>query len=645
MDPAERVLDSHKGIRALTVDFFDTLVTRSVAQPTHVFALIEKRLVAERGARWVGYAADRVMAEEQSRRWKREIDEHEDVTLDDILRELAVMRGLTVADRELLDELERHIEIEVARPVPFGTAIVNEARRRGLPVFIVSDNYMPAAHLVDFARAAGIQVDVGSVIVSCENGAMKHDGSLWPVVLRRVNAEPSEILHVGDLSGADGEIPSRLGFRTCVDSSMNFSHREPLNTTPSVLPLSFIEARNRDLSGEPGPNLARGVLGIVLAGQVLDVIRASTGRGVAGVHFTSRDGWMAHRVYGHVREERPDLPVHTYTAVSRSIVWRATINRVDASTAHRFVGDDERLSLARLGARMGCDLFGESDPDTVMEPDTARQVIVANAPRIVNASAELRARYERYLESQGLTAPGHHILVDLGWSGSVMAGLAGICRGVSADQATFEGRFLGLYWDVAANRGSIPLHGFAMDDLARLDDNMRLLGSMRLWETLLSADHGSIIDVRDGKPIFADHIDTPTLNGCQWSDVADLAVSSAVDIVLGRHPSVRPEDITRETVWAAMMQIAQSPKREEVELLAMAHHETSVDHGAPGSPLVSEPNIASNDLEVDALYDRLIRHHWLQGSLAVWTGVDECRWTVDEINRRQPWTSRVWVTR
>jgi hypothetical protein len=39
---AEQVLDEHSLASVLSIDFFDTLITRSVAQPTHIFAVMEQ---------------------------------------------------------------------------------------------------------------------------------------------------------------------------------------------------------------------------------------------------------------------------------------------------------------------------------------------------------------------------------------------------------------------------------------------------------------------------------------------------------------------------------------------------------------------------------------------------------------------------
>ncbi|MGA1362875.1 MAG: hypothetical protein ACO36A_08130 [Ilumatobacteraceae bacterium] len=642
MTPGE-LLGAHPGARLLTVDLFDTLVTRSVAQPTHVFALMERELTARDGTRWAGFAAARVRAERRARHAMTAVSEHADVTIADVMRELAGVLMLSPVDRQMLVQLEMDTEVSVTRPVGFGVALVNEARRRGLPVMVVSDHYMPSSHLVNVVRAAGLDIPQGDIVVSCEHGAMKHDGSLWPVVLERTGVAPGEILHIGDLHDADGSVPGRLGIATHVEPAMRVSHREPLNTAPSVLPLSFMEAANRDARVDAAGSLATGALALVVAGQVLDAIGAVQETGAVGVHYTSRDGWLAHRTHELVRTQMTGIPPCTYTAVSRSVTWRASLERMDEAAAVRFVGDDERLSPVRLGERFGCAL---AVPDGVavdqpMDARAARTLLVANASTIETACRELRGRYVGYLRAQGLMDPGHHVLVDLGWSGSVVAGLAGIISAESAGAATSEGRFVALYWDATPQRRRIPLHGLACDDLRPLADNMRLLGVIRLFEALLTAPHGTVEDIRLGEAVFGDGV-VPVLNGCDWGDLADAVVATAADIVLGRHPKVSPGDVTGEVVWAAMMQVGHTPTEREVRLLSCVRHETSVDHRGEGNLIVAP---AEDDAApaVDTVYDRLLRHHWLQGSLESWAALDPVATVVHSVRQHQHWTERVWV--
>ena len=130
MTPAE-LLDSHPHATVLTLDFFDTLVTRSVAQPTHVFAVMEERLVSSEPARWHGFALHRVMAERRARSVMSAVDEHSDITLDHILRELAVGMCLSTAERNMLSVMEQDVEVELARPVAFGAEILAAANAAG----------------------------------------------------------------------------------------------------------------------------------------------------------------------------------------------------------------------------------------------------------------------------------------------------------------------------------------------------------------------------------------------------------------------------------------------------------------------------------------------------------------------------------
>ena len=64
---AQQVLDTYPHATVLSLDFFDTLVTRTVSQPTHVFAEMERQLVAEFGSEWKGFARTRVTVEHELR--------------------------------------------------------------------------------------------------------------------------------------------------------------------------------------------------------------------------------------------------------------------------------------------------------------------------------------------------------------------------------------------------------------------------------------------------------------------------------------------------------------------------------------------------------------------------------------------------
>lgn len=651
---AEQILDGVPQASILTVDFFDTLVTRSVAQPTHVFAVMERDLIAEFGLQWKGFAVQRVHAEHEARRCASHDDEDRDVHIDEIYAQLAAQRSLSFSERRSLIERERATEVVLVQSVAFGQQLTSLARSRGHRVVIVSDNYMPAEHLVDMAHAAGYDwVTVNDVFVSCENNGMKHNGKLWDTVISTLGVDPSHILHVGDDEFADGSIPRARGIQTFIRESMRRSHRVMENTNPSVLPLSRIEASLRDTYADAdwpiAAVLGAGAVALLVSAQIVDVLNAIKNRPVAGIHFVARDGFIAHEVWNALRSAGHDLPPATYTALSRSVIWRAGLTTVTEETVHRFIGDSETMSHVRLERRVGCALTGSDSPTTMLTAAQARKILVQNAQSIEGASAVLRQNLLTYLRSHGVLATGHHLIVDLGWTGSTIAELSQLVANETKGEATIEGRLMGAYWDIAPHRARVPLHAFAVDEFAGVDDNIRLLGCQSMFESIVTAPHGSVIDYTESggevRPVFADTPAELAAYETYGREIADSAIASAVQILRATHASgVSQIDVTPDVAWAAMMQVGHTPRPDEVRLLSSVRHVTAIDHEGDGDGLIADvPKNEKTASGIDAAYNQLIHHHWVQGSLVAWGADPHACWMRDEIRRIWPVFQQQWV--
>ena len=650
---AEQVLAEHSQGSVLSVDFFDTLITRSVAQPTHVFAVMEQNLITSHGDSWRGFAVARVEAEQRARHGAASENEHRDITLDEIGLHLAGQLALSVLDRDMVMTLERETELQLVQAVPFGVEITELARTRGMRVVVVSDNYMPATHLLQMAHRAGYSwITEAEIFVSCEHGGLKHNGMLWPVVLSALNVPAGSILHVGDDENADGEVPKSLGIATHVRDTMRTSHRDMINTTPAVLPLSRIEAKYRNAMDETHWDVAEviggGLVAMIVAAQVIDAHFVVGHRSVAGVHFAARDGYLAHQVWNTLRSRGWELPEATYTAFSRSVVWRACLAELTRENVGRFVGDDEVLTVNRLERRVGCALQSELDRETPIDASIARDIVLKNTDTVLSASKSLRKRLLTYLQSHEVLMAGHHVVVDLGWTGSTIADLAELVASESGHLAVLEGRLTGLYWDATPQRTRIAMHGFAMDEFGSTDDNVRLLGVIKLLEALVTAPHGSVVDYAvDGAPIFVDTAPELQAYEAMMRQVGDAAVRGAIAILNGTHPSgVIAADITKESVWAAIMQIGHSPRADEIDLLSHVNHVTSIDHEGNGRPLIAvaptEPSKVLLD-DLPGMYDTLMHRHWMQGSVRALENNSETAWIADEIYKLRAMTSPRWV--
>jgi len=651
---AEQVLDEHPNATILTIDFFDTLITRSVAQPTHVFAVMEQELVAKYGDLWRGFAIARVESEQAARSYAAEENEHRDVSLAEIGDQLVQRMNLTQADRDMVLNLERKTELRLVKAVPFGTSITDLARSRGIRVVIVSDNYMPSTHLLQMANRAGYSwIMEADIFVSCEHGGMKHNGILWPVVLSALNIPAGSILHVGDDVHADGEVPISHGIATYVRDAMRKSHRDMINTTPAVLPLSRIEAHYRDTKDQMQWDVAEviggGLVAIIVAAQVIDAHFVLGQRAVAGVHFAARDGYLAQKVWAALKSRGWEIPDATYTAFSRSVVWRACLSELTRDNVGRFVGDDEVLTVARLERRVGCELNSELDRELSIDASTARDIVLENATSVLSASKSLRGRLLTYLQSHEVLMAGHHVVVDLGWTGSTIADLAELVASESGDLVVLEGRLTGLYWDATPQRTRIAMHGFAMDEFGSTDDNVRLLGVIKLLEALVTAPHGSVVDYEeDGTPVFVETVPELQAYEAMMRQVGDAAVRGALAILDGTHPSgVTATDITKDSVWAAIMQVGHSPRVDEIELLSQVNHVTSIDHEGNGRPLIAVAPEESSKATLDdlpAMYDTLMHRHWMQGSMRALKNAPKTAWIADEMYKMHPMTAPRWVS-
>jgi hypothetical protein len=551
----------------------------------------------------------------------------------------------------MLIERETATELEHVLPVQFGREITEAARLRGMRVVIVSDNYMSASHLVNMAHAAGYAwVTASDVFVSCEHSGMKHNGELWHEMLHATGISAESILHVGDDRLADEQMPTTFGIATHVRENMRRSHRHMVNTSPAVLPLSRIEAVYRDNYANSDWPVAEvmggGAIALLVASQIVDVMNVLQTRSVGSIHFVARDGYLAHAVWKKLRAAGMNLPEASYTALSRSVIWRSGLEAVDEETAQRFVGDDEKLTVERLSRRVGCELQSHALHSHQLNADESRSLLIANRSRILDTCGELRQQLLAYLQSVGMTTQGHHLLVDLGWTGSTIADVASILSTETNGQATIEGRLLGMYWDAIPHRSRVPLHGFAVNEFHGADDNVRLLGCQSLFESLVTAPHGSVIGyTKDALPKFVDTECEQTAYREVGELIAKTAIESAFEILMGTHRSgVTSADITGDVSWATMMQLGHTPRPDEVTLMSSVAHVTSIDHEGAGERLIEPmPSQFVMHSELPEVYDSLMHLRWVQGTLAQWSTDAALRWIPDEIRKMSPMFQPQWV--
>jgi len=192
-------------LRAVSFDFFDTLVWRLVDRPSHVFAEVGERLQRKNALR-VGLAGSdfemlRRKAETKAR--EKQIIHNaarEDIDLKDIYDGLKFV----VPDAGAAAQMEHAVECEVCQINPGMADFLHHIRGRGLRAVIISDIYFSAAQLKDILTVNQFDPSIFEfVLTSSEAGVCKSTGNLFRAALEKLNLKAGQMLHIGDNYQAD----------------------------------------------------------------------------------------------------------------------------------------------------------------------------------------------------------------------------------------------------------------------------------------------------------------------------------------------------------------------------------------------------------------------------------------------------------
>lgn len=500
----------------LSLDVFDTLVWRAVPRPTDAFLLLAARF---RSRGWLAesasdaaFAHERQATEERARR----ATAHHEVTLTDIWEEFpaGLLEGGT--RREWQAE-ERRLEAELVHPYPAMIELAQRAAAQGMRVALVSDTYFSNADLREFT---GLAPDL--VLASCEQGLSKALG-LHRVLLDRLAAAPSRVLHVGDHPIADVEAPRRLGIAACPFPKVPEELADGLAAElPRTLEgrAALLRSSDRGWTSLRSQVMAQsddahevwggGVLGPVLTGFAEWVARRSRELDAAAVWCLMREGRVLRRLLGEVDAS---LPAHE-CFVSRYVALRAAVGDASEGELTAFLRRPSPPSVGTLFAQLGLpeDALPGFDRATRLE---ARQVNglarrLANDARlrkcIREACGAARAGLLAHLDTLGAaSARGTVVLADLGYTGTIQGALH---RLLAAERPRL--RTHGLYLVTGGQvhhtqQLGARLEGWLAHNAQPIRVSHTFMRSPELVEQSMMADCGTTIGHEaDGTPVLAE---------------------------------------------------------------------------------------------------------------------------------------------
>jgi FMN phosphatase YigB (HAD superfamily) len=499
----------------LTVDVFDTLVTRLVYHPADVFKLADVVLRREGIIRadLPPWSEVRSRAEDEVR--KASI--HEEVRLSEIYDWLLNSGHVPSGKIDAAMGVELMLERALSRPITSMVNCVNQVISTGGAVVAVSDTYFSASEVRGLLDQAGVDKARTGLVTSADKRLTKRTGTLFRSMLPEWLRAGRNRLHVGDNFESDFLRARLAGMQAAPFLSGKPSLREKalhksLEGQPLLQSVVAGSARATRLGGTFADKHAQAVWDIsaTMTGPLLFTFVAwslseAVRKGVRRLYFFARDGEILMKIAAELQPILAPGVECRYLYVSRKSLHLPAVTEFgEAQNEWIFdgaLGSSLRTFLARLDltpeaylALLGSDSpVARHDPDLPLTEELVEEIKRSTEQASVRQLILDRATTRRrdclaYLTQEGMLDGGPIGVVDIGWRGRLQRSISII---VSTQDPAVSDRLSGYYIDLDV----VPTDAGTFTRFAGLcpEETFSWAGRASIFEVLCSAHHGTTV--------------------------------------------------------------------------------------------------------------------------------------------------------
>jgi predicted HAD superfamily hydrolase len=592
----------------VSFDVFDTALIRGVGFPSDLFLLVEHEARSQ-GLSCSGFHQRRVEAERAARDVAWALGKRE-VTLDDIYQELGCHYG--PAELEQLRRLEMELELALSAPNPAVLELHRRARQMGRKVVFVSDMYLPRNLIAAMLERAGYDWD--GLWVSCVSGKTKHDGELFDEVLATLGVDNHQLLHVGDNTRSDVEMPRGRGIEA-VHCPLPIPEHRPSRSLPlSLLRGAWRASKKAPSSTEELMSWAGFTYGSVIFLSFARWLAEQAERdGVEHLLFLARDGFIMQRVYEELRrvETGRKLPPSTYVYASRRALNVPMIKYLDEKTLDFLAGGQDATRIGLLFERIGIELTPEVEQAirdaglpgssyvarSWSERVPVREVFRRLEKKVFEVASRERATLLRYLREQPFHGARRIGVVDLGWHGTLQKSLVRALRDMGQPPDVM-GYYFGLFSAARPNlRLGYPMRGFLCTPFSLPEDHLRIQRVVQILELTHGAPHGSVVRFEEGpqgvRPVFASNLREHT----QYARVQHYqeAALEGIRRILADRRGLKLELVDEEACRESLRQIASEPCGAIAEAFGDLSHFDGIEHTGEGVTIAPAVDLSEEE--------------------------------------------------
>jgi len=449
----------------VSFDIFDTLFIRRVHDPDmlkvpvarYIAARAEQQGLEEWSWQKIQKLRDTFEAE-QRRQTGQEFEDHEACYPVYMRQVLAAIFGDAQADSLLLDVTEYELSVENSMLVPRQEMVdwLRCLHEQGKKIFLISDIYLPAAHLRKLVEYGGFAECVTDIFSSADSFLAKASGKGFVLIQERYGLDVNTWLHIGDNPVSDGYRPSQAGIKALVLKDglekmrkglvrryWQYGHGRSFFRGRALLQvMQPLEEENRPRSPLyiEGYNFLAPVIGTFIQRLAEKTLRDK----IPHIYFLSREGWMFQKFWeGAIPKIYPaaQLPTVSYLYVSRMALAGAScayqgLTRDNAAIAFLPAGNRDFRDVCRIfkldGGKLAPHLarhhlaletaLSPLYPETTTENSVHFQELLEDAAFQDEVRGQTRPYNDaliKYLEQECFFEQTDVAIVDIGWLGTI----------------------------------------------------------------------------------------------------------------------------------------------------------------------------------------------------------------------------------
>jgi len=485
LERIKRCIDNYKYV---SFDIFDTLIKRNVSRPVDVFEIVACEYERLYKVKINGFKNARILAEKKSR------------TL--------------IFDIEKIKKIELNIELDMCQQNKEFYKIYEYCVTKGKKIIITSDMYLKREYIEQILFNANINT-YEKLFLSNEVKLNKHSGNIYPYILKELNIEANQIIHIGDSKKADFVKPILKGIKALlIQREINrlsyynkYNLREDELLNYNILQ-SFIN-NNIDLNQNKYYNIGYEILGSLLYGYSKWLLESLKRKNIKKVFFLAREGNLLKKAFDLLNDSDVESE---YIYISRRSVRPALLQDINnLEDLYSVVKIKDTTDVKKFLKDVGLDIEGYlevfekynySATTKIKSISNMEEIFELLKEDIKNVSFKEKKNILGYLKSKNFNT--NVAISDVGWAGTMQKSLQKIFK---------DYKIMGFYM-ATTNESS--------DKYAYLSSYENIRPFVHLFENLFLAQHGTTLKYKLNDGEYEPVLDEYEYSDEEMKDIIEL---------------------------------------------------------------------------------------------------------------------------